>query len=1220
VVNVARDLEEASEAMTVDSTPMIFPVKLSTILKSCCGGPMSRTRILLCATLMLALVCLYSSTALAQYGASLQGTVMDKSGAVVAGATVTATNQASGISRSATTGDSGFYRITGLAPGRYSVTVEAQGFKKSSTDDVAVAGEAQRGLDLTLVPTQVQEIVTVSAAPDPLSTEDATLSSTLSSREIDALPKFGRDPYELVRFAPGVFGDSARQGNGNSQVLPQQVGPGGSNFSLFQTENAVQVVSNGQRITANNYTLDGVSTNSLSHGGATVVTPNPESVEELQVISGFSSAQDGRNSGAQIKVLSKSGVNNFHGSAFVKFDDKGLNSFNKFYGPTNVPLSEISCEVGTPDEFKIVASHCPSRVDQRYRDYAGSFGGPIIKNHLFFFFSYEGLRQNSTSISRDIKLEAPSFRDYVISANPNSIAAQIFNTPGIAPRITTTTSETDCCSLVPGVVLGQWYVPGTTPNATPSQAVGGGPDGINDWGIYDLTLPSSTRGDQYNGRVDFKQGNNQFFASTYIVRLDQFGGGQRPLEDVTLKPSDFVGTIGWTRTFGSTMLNELRFNGTRFTFDQTAPVGQTNFGIPQIRLFDFDAGGLGDPGRIIGVARSSTTPAKVAQNTYAFADTFSLVRNRHGFKFGVQITREENNNDQPGGERPDYQFRGLLNFANDACCFFESVTVDPRGGALNSKRYFRTGDYGIFAQDDWKVKPNLTLNLGLRWEYFQPDHEAGNVLSNYLAGSEGFINGSVQTGSRLYESDYNNFGPRIGFAWSPVKYDNKIVFRGGYGLLYNRYFGDVFDNVRQNTPYTAEVSTCCFFDPGPIVGPPPGSNILYAIGANRQANSYPVNPALAFGVAPDGALCGDPACDTITKVDLFAALPNTRTPYVHSFNFQTQYQPIRHLVATLGYQGSRSRKMVRTIDVNRLIPGDTFDGTQDKFQNKSADGQLCGSDNPACLAPHATGNNRFNRIFVPLPDVNINYDAAIFQLRHQFHGGLELASAYTWSHTIDTASYELGYQQADPFTPAINRSSADYDVRQNWVVSGLWEVPFLRHRKDFVGTALGGWTISGVLSKHSGFPFSALIGSCDTNNDRNGDGYCPDLPFAYNGGAISSPSKQEWINGIFPNPTAEFDTSTRGPGCRCRNIFSGPGYTSVDMTVGKDFSFPSNSFLGEAARLEIRANFFNAFNILNLQPLVPATAPTDILNTSGFGRPPDGQAGRVIELQARFVF
>jgi hypothetical protein len=147
-----------------------------------------------------------------------------------------------------------------------------------------------------------------------------------------------------------------------------------------------------------------------------------------------------------------------------------------------------------------------------------------------------------------------------------------------------------------------------------------------------------------------------------------------------------------------------------------------------------------------------------------------------------------------------------------------------------------------------------------------------------------------------------------------------------------------------------------------------------------------------------------------------------------------------------------------------------------------------------------------------------------------------------------------------------------------------------------------------------------LIGSCNTNADRNGDGYCPDLPFAYNGGAIASPSKQQWINGIFPSPSIEFDTTTLGPGCRCRNIFTGPGYTSVDVTFGKDFALRRMAFLGEGSKLALRANMFNILNILNLTPLIPATAPTDIKNTGSFGRPSDGLAGRVIELQARLSF
>ena len=159
-----------------------------------------------------------------------------------------------------------------------------------------------------------------------------------------------------------------------------------------------------------------------------------------------------------------------------------------------------------------------------------------------------------------------------------------------------------------------------------------------------------------------------------------------------------------------------------------------------------------------------------------------------------------------------------------------------------------------------------------------------------------------------------------------------------------------------------------------------------------------------------------------------------------------------------------------------------------------------------------------------------------------------------------------------------------------------------------------------MLSKHSGFPFSALIGSCDTNNDRNGDGYCPDMPLLLQRRRISSPSKQQWINGVFPDPAAEFDTTTKGPGCRCRNIFTGPGYTSVDMTVGKDFAFPSNSFLGEAAQTGNSSQLLQRAQHFESPAAGASDSPTDIKNGTGFGRPPDGQAGRVIELQARFVF
>jgi hypothetical protein len=311
---------------------------------------------------------------------------------------------------------------------------------------------------------------------------------------------------------------------------------------------------------------------------------------------------------------------------------------------------------------------------------------------------------------------------------------------------------------------------------------------------------------------------------------------------------------------------------------------------------------------------------------------------------------------------------------------------------------------------------------------------------------------------------------------------------------------------------------------------------------------------------------------------------------------------------------------VRTIDINRITPGDTFDGNIDETVNASANGVACGPSNPACVTPFAVGNNRFGRLFLPIPDVNASYDALITNFTHQTRYGLSLSGSYTWSHTIDTASFDIGAQQFEPSNPILNKANADFDARNYFQLAAVWDLPIFRGRHDLVGTLLGGWQISTIATHNTGFPFTAAIGSCNTSADRNGDSFCPDYPFAYFGGVIQDPSKQQFINGIFPNPKAEFDVTTKGPGCRCRNIFTGPGYSDVDLSLAKNFVLGKLPVFGEGARIQFRGDAFNAFNILNLSNFAPATAPTDIINTGQFGKANSALAGRVIQLQARFNF
>src|SRR5229473_2375222 len=265
------------------------------------------------------LLSLCALSAYAQFKASIQGTVMDSKGG--AGAKVTVTNEGTGVSRDAVTSDEGFYRVAELPPGNYTVTVDASSFKKSVSNGVIVQAEQSRGFDVTLQIGASSESVTVTATSEALSTENANLGTSISSQELQRLPQVERDPYSLLRLTPGIFGDGARQGNGNSSNLPNDSGKGGSNSAIFQIENTVQVSANGQRAASNNFTIDGVSVNSLGFGGTAVITPNQESIQEITVLSSSYSAEDGRGTGAQVKVVSKSGTNQFHGTAFFQYQD-----------------------------------------------------------------------------------------------------------------------------------------------------------------------------------------------------------------------------------------------------------------------------------------------------------------------------------------------------------------------------------------------------------------------------------------------------------------------------------------------------------------------------------------------------------------------------------------------------------------------------------------------------------------------------------------------------------------------------------------------------------------------------------------------------------------------------------------------------------------------------------------------------------------------------------
>src|SRR6266851_5069995 len=824
------------------------------------------------------LLSLCGVSAYAQFKASIQGTVMDPQGNAVPAAKVTVANEATSVTRDTVTSGEGFYRVSELPPGAYTVTVEASGFKQATSKGIVVEAEQPRGLDITLQVGAVNEQVTVTASAEALHTENANVGNTVSTDEITRLPEVGRDPYELLRLTPGVFGDGARQGNGNTSVLPNNSGPGGSNSSIFQVENQVQVSANGQRTASNNFTIDGVSVNSLGFGGAAVITPNQESVQQITVLSSSYSAEDGRGSGAQVKVVSKAGTNQFHGSGFFKYQDPNWNAFNNFHGPQG---------------------ERPARVNNNFRQFGGSIGGPIFKDKLFFFFSYEGLRSNNLDISAGTWVETPEFRQLIISSRPGSVTATILGSPGVTPRIANVLTSTcagasindptRCQAVTGGLDVGS--PTGATGQYVPldgAHFAGGGLDGIPDIQFVQLALPSSTNGNQYNWRVDYNRGKDQFAFSTYLTRANNLGsdsgGRSRPQADIAQKPQNQTEALTWIRILSSTMVNEARFNFTRFAFNQVSANANVNFGIPRIEIegYNFD--------RIrFGADRSETTPAVLTQNTYNFRDIFSKGIRTHTLKFGFDLSAEQDNNNLLGGARPIYSNVRLWNFANDTP-IFEGINADPRsGGAAAAQRYLRSKATAFFVQDDWKLRPNLTLNLGLRYEYYPPLSDAKGQLSNITIPSSGLVNAKVGFADSLIQPDRNNFVPRLGFAWSPSRFHDSTVVRGGFGLAYNRTDDVLFSNARGNPPAFSRFNICCGTSAQDFSTPFDGGVITYVLGSNNSAASYPVNPALGFGIDPkNGGVCANAACTGDQAVEIYGGSPNFRNAYVYLYSLDVE--------------------------------------------------------------------------------------------------------------------------------------------------------------------------------------------------------------------------------------------------------------------------------------------------------------------------------------------
>ncbi len=1137
-----------------------------------------------------------------QFKAGIQGTVSDTAGGRVPEAKVTLTNTETGRTQETTSSDDGFYKISGLPPSTYKLTVEKAGYKQKVFDSVVINAEAVQGIDVSLDPGDVSATVTVTQDTSSiLATENANIDRAITTQEIRTLPQFGRDPYELTRLTPGVFGDFARGGSGGAVNLPNQSGPGGSNRSIFQTENQPQISANGQRVSANDFQIDGTSVNSLTWGGAAVITPNQESVKEVRVIANNYSAEYGRNSGAKVLTVSQNGTNDFHGSLFLKNNSPGLNSFNKYGGVNNAP---------------------PVRNNQHFNQFGGSLGGPVYlprfgeggrsvysgKNRVFFFLSYEGLRSSSSGAFNSL-VETAEFRNLIQAVRPGSITARILGAPGVEPRIISVIPTT--CAAA-GFNAGNCrQVPGGLDIGSPAGATGqylnvgaGGPfDNIPDVQFAQLATINTSRGNQYNGRIDLNLTEKDSLAfSSYISRFEGLtsdaGGRSRPMGDIRTTPENLFGSISYTRILSPTTINEARFNFTSFAFNELESSPDTNFGLPRIEIETLP----GDRIRF-GAPWAETTPGVFSEKTMEIRDTLRTVIGNHAWAFGGELRKEQDNNDLLGGARPLFTFGGLFNFANGTPLFYQ-IDADPRtGGPPDTKRRFRTHTLGFFAQDDWKVKPNLTVNLGLRWEYFSPLTEADGKLSNLELGSgDAALTGArIVRPDKLYPPDRNNFAPRVGFAWSPRKFigittEDKFVLRGGFGISHNRLPDVLFANSRANPPFMARYTVCCGTN-NEFSAPFAGGVILYALGANNTPFSYPANPALILTFDPTTGIPTNTQGGT-KQGEIWGAPAKVPTPYVYTYSLEGQYSLPAKMTGTVGYQGSASRNLVRLVNQRFIYPNDP-------------------------------GSFFASGVFFPTPDTSASYNALLASVSRRFAEGFQFGANYRWAKSVDIVSNENPTASTNPTFPLdVNqeRGPSDYDARHHFVASAVWELPFFRNRKNLTGKVLGGWEVSSIATFHTGFPWTPVIGNCPSFNRPI---VCPARPTVYLGGAGNDTSNQAFITGSnFPGGGPRFFSTIGATGAAGtpvagllpgigRNSFRGPKYRDIDLTVAKKFGMP-NAF-GENSNFELKANFFNVFNFLNLQSFGFNTDSTNITNPS-FGKALGGLSGRVMEIQGRFSF
>ncbi|MDZ4801801.1 MAG: TonB-dependent receptor [Bryobacteraceae bacterium] len=1222
---------------------------------------------------------LFAASAFAQTSTSqISGTVRDSSGAVIPAAAVTLTNDATGIAQKQATTDAGLYAFPSIPVGAYTVRVEAAGFKTAVKSGNVMQVGTPGVVDMTLEVGTATEVVNVAASAEVLQTSNATIGNVVEQKAIVNLPLNGRNPLNLLIFEAGVV----QRSGGTINV-------------------------NGARSGAVNVTIDGIEANESTNPNPVnnIFRLNPDNVQEFKVTTSNPTAEEGRNSGANVNIATRSGTNEFHGTLFEFFRNTKLNA-KEFY--TNAqggakPLLQLN-------------------------QYGFEIGGPIRRNKTFFFFSWQGQQVNFADpidkvFGETVDLYTPSalagnYRYWVSNPlNPISINGQRITqntTLLVDPRTGQyAPGVRDCAAPTDSNCVASYNVFNNDPlrrgiDSSVKSVLGGYPapnsyaagDGLNT-GIYVWNTPVKIRGPQYMTRIDHTINTHHTLWGRWLgAKQTTLSGdpansrpqvlpGYPPRGEV-FRPANNI-AIGLRSVLSPRVVNELTLGYSRFTFLFTQ--GEANPLFPNTPRFTFNNS---------DVDYTANGRTFRAVNTPQIIENISFLTGAHVFRFGANIRMYQHNDQRadvggtsltpaislsrttrpPGaafnlptittGNTPGISSNDsnrLQGTVNDLLGIPASLTQVFQGD-LRSDTFapFRSGEgvtlwaqgqrakqYNFFAQDEWKVKRNITLSYGVRWEINPPISEAGGrsyVPNKPIDGSQGDVT-YVQSDRWYKNYNWGAVAPRFGVTWSPGN-SNKFVIRAGYGVAFDPIATFQASSVATAVPGQTYRCQSTIAGSGAI-STTPGcqtiTDVRLGSGFPREINPPSVKPS-TFLTPPRQVSANAPNARVFD--------PNLKLPTVHMWNLTLQRELPGAIAVSVGYVGRRGTRLYRIWDMNQQRVEGTLPTFLAMQKNRAlgngcrpdgtlATGTPCGGATPVPwlqqgiidstfanatasitdLDQNAAGNfgnrveqttlrsglrpnQQFNQIVFLDNGGDSIYHSAQLSVRKRFGQGLLLNGSYTLSKSIDNLSIDPvgstvggGLTTTNSRTPADNRNydneraRSDFDQRHVVNMTGIFELPFGKGKKfatdasKLVNALIGGWSLNGIYTYQSGEPFSVRSGVFTNNN--TGQSRAALKP----GVALPRAQLQEKPGVIGPVLFANSDAFTfpepGGLGLG-RNIFQGPSYWNLDGSVAKGFSFT------ERVKAVFRAEFFNALNHPNFRNPRDASSGTPaITSPSLFG-------------------